>query len=299
MSGAWGSGGYGSGSWGGGVRPTPPGGPAVAIRENVIVVEFEQAIFLTGLLEVEDASRVEKWTVTADTSTTGMSGDAARAVRVVRVELAGEADGIEEADYGRFVNLILDRPMTPFPAEYAVAWTSVFSEDLGTEYEGAAVALALYRKIEPPTIEAPGNSQDFANPQTTAMARDSLPEPTARNALGTFGMADDGDYALDQGIPSLKKRCLRRLMTRKNAFAHLPGYGVGVPDYAKKLATPATLSSLRAEAENQLSQEPDVQRVRVQIVSSPATPNLHRFRVAIQPKIGPSFAFDAPIDIST
>lgn len=298
MSGAWGSGTWGSGSWGGGGEDFEDEGFAVAIRENVVRVEFSQEVFFTGLLEPEDASRREKWTVTEDASTAGLTGDAARPVAVVRAELAGAEDGVGEADYGRFVNLILDRPLTPFPSAYSVAWEGVFSADLSVEAEGSAGFQGAYRRVDQPTIESPRKSMDFANPQTVAAARTSVPNPTAAIVLGTFATGDDGDYAVDEGVQSIRKRCMRRIFTRKNGFAHLPGYGVGLPQAAKKNGSPDTLASLRADAEEQISREPDVARVRVQIVRSSATPSLVRFRAAVKPKFGPAFAFDAPFDAS-
>ncbi len=269
---------------------------AVAIRENVVRVEFSEVVSLTGLLETTDASRPELWDVAADTSTTGMSGDAARPVTVVLVEYSGEEDGVEEEDEGRFVNLILDRPMTPYPADYVVSWEGIYAEDLATFDDGEATISGVYRFIDAPTIEVPRRSRDFANPQTLAAAREALAVPEDPYALGTFGLDASGDYAHDEGNESLKKRVIRRLLTRKGAFAHLPNYGVGVPDETKRLGTAETLSRLKVDAESQIAEEPDVEKVRVVIVTSASQPDLVRFRVAIKPKGGPAIAFDVPFD---
>jgi hypothetical protein len=299
MSGAWGSGSWGSGSWGGGVHAGALDFlDAQPIRENVIRVEFDDVVFLSGLLEDEDASRIEKWAVTADPSTTGLTGDAAREVTVVRVELAGEEDGVEASDYGRFVNLVLDRPMTPFPAEYSVQWSGIFSNDLSSSSEGAGHLFSTYRQVAPPSLDQPIPSKDFANPQTLSQARDSVPNATS-SQLGAFGFADDGDYALDQGIQSYRKRILRRLITKKNAFAHLPGYGVGVPDYAKSLQRPAVLSTLRADAESQIMEEPETAKCRVAIVQVPSRPGLVRLKVAARTKDGTTVAMDVPFEMTT
>ncbi len=267
----------------------------VAIRENVIRVEFESPIFLSGLLEPQDAARVEKWSISADESTTGLDDSTARQVRIVRVELTGSDDGVVLSDSGRFVNLILDRPMTPFPAVYGVSWSDIFSRDLTETLSGGATLFSTYRRIEPPTTEAPRKSGDFANPQTVSAARESFANPLGDFVLGTYGVGDDGDYALDAGNVALKKRAFRVLMTRKNGFAHLPGYGVGIPEAAMKLGTPVTITSLRADAEEQLSKDPDVAKARVVIVQSLDQPDLVRFRVALRPKVGKPFAFDVPI----
>jgi hypothetical protein len=292
-TGAWGAGTWGAGSWGGG-----PGGielvDVVALRENALRLEFTQAVYFTELLDAADASRPEIWLVTEVEGSSGIDGNPVRPVRAIKVELAGEADSVGESDYGRFVNLILDRPMTPWPAVYSVSWTDVYSADLGSSSAGSQDAYSVYRELEVPQIQQARTSRDFANPQTLSAAREALPLPFAEHALGSFGVDDSGDYAMDEGTQNLKKRVIRRLTTRKGAFAHLPNYGVGVPDEAKRLGTAATLSRLRVDAEAQISEEPDVARVRVAILASADRPDLVRFRVAVRPKVGPPVAFDVP-----
>lgn len=295
-TGAWGSGTWGAGSWGGGYGGGIHFLDIVAIRENVIRIEFDEAVNLTGLLEAEDASRTDIWTVTEEPTTTGYAGEPPRKVRIVSVELSGEEDSVAEADVGRFVNLVLDRPMTPYPAVYTVTWTDVFAKGLASSSSGQSDVLAVYRELEPPQIVVPRASQDFANPQTTGMAAESVPLPNILLALGSFGVDDQGDYASDEGLVSLKKRVIRRLMTRKGAFAHLPNYGVGVPEYAKKLGQAVVISTIRTEAESQISQEPDVESCRVAVIINSDVPNIVRFRVAVKPKVGKPVAFEVPFD---
>lgn len=292
MSGAWGSGSWGSGSWGGG----PGIGSidfldAVAIRENVVRMEFDEAVYLSNLLDFEDASKVSRWQVAAVPTTIGASGDAARPVSVIRVELAGEADGVSDVDFGRFVNLYLDRPMTPFPAQYDVSWTDVYALDLGSSSTGSRRILAAYRVLAPPSIDAPRPARDFANPQTEAAFASRRSGPAV---LGTFVVGTDGDYAADEGLESLKKRVIRRLVTATNAFAHLPGYGVGIPEHAKRLGIAAVITQLAAEAEAQILQEPDVSRARVIGVLDAKNPGIVVFRVMVQPLVGSALQMDVP-----
>lgn len=295
MSGAWGSGGWGSGSWGGG-----PGLDVISFvdaqawRENVVRVEFDVAVNLTGLLEVQDASRLEKWSVVADPSTVGISGDPARDVMVVLVTLATTDDGVAEEDFGRFVDLTLDRPMTPFPAAYDLEWRDVFASDLGGSTSGTARFSAAYRLVEQPQAQVARPLRDFANPQVLAAARQATAQPTDPYALGTFQVADDGDYAFDEGIASLKKRIIRRLLTRKGAFAHLPNYGVGIPDEAKRLGISAVLTKLSADAQAQIASEPDVAQARVQAILDRNNPGLVFFRVVVRPRVGAPLQFDVP-----
>lgn len=297
-TGAWGEGSWGAGSWGGGPGAGIQFVDVVSIRENAIRLEFDQAVNLTGLLSADDASRTDLWNVVASTLSKGYDGQPARPVRIVRVELAGADDGVADVDVGRFVNLILDRPMTPYPAVYSVTWTDISAKDLASTSSGESDVYAVYRLLEQPQIQVPKPSRDFANPQTSSAAVSSLPRPHVPFALGSFGVDDTGDYALDEGNVNLKKRIVRRLMTRKGAFAHLPNYGVGVPDNAKKLGQAVTISVLKAEAEAQIASEPDVLQSRVVVVINSDTPNLVRFRVAVKPKVGKPVAFEVPFDLA-
>lgn len=291
MSGAWGSGGWGSGAWGGAVGGDIELVAAVAYRENVIRLEFTKPVNLTGLLEDTDASRLDKWLVTPDTTTTGMNDEAARAVAVALVTLAAD---VADEDEGRFVDLTLDRPMTPYPAVYVVEFVQIFARDLGSTIAGDVRVTATFKALAPPRIDQARPVRDFALPTTISDARASGPDPETALTLGTYQVDDSGDYAFDEGMASLRKRVVRRLITRKGAFAHLPNYGVGIPDYAKRLAIASVLSGLAADAEVQISQEPDVQKVKVSATVDPNIPNLVRFRVVIRPTVGSPVQFDVP-----
>lgn len=113
--------------------------------------------------------------------------------------------------------------------------------------------------------------------------------------LGVTTLGEDGDYASDLPPATLKKRVVRRLITKKDAYAHLPGYGVGIPQMAKQLARPGVLALKAAEAESQISQEPDVRSVSctAQIVNGIAW-----FRVAVVPRVGRPTTFKVPFAIT-
>ena len=57
---------------------------------------------------------------------------------------------------------------------------------------------------------------------------------------GSLRIGADGDYVADEGTELMKKLILRRLLTPKGAFFHLPDYGYGL---AVKEPTPAYLPS--------------------------------------------------------
>lgn len=75
---------------------------------------------------------------------------------------------------------------------------------------------------------------------------------------GTLVIGSDGDYETEAGPPLLRKLLLRRLGTRRNAFRHLPGYGVGLVE-KEPIPGAGNLLRLRTEIEDQAMQEPDAE----------------------------------------
>jgi hypothetical protein len=76
-------------------------------------------------------------------------------------------------------------------------------------------------------------------------------------ASGESGLiVENGDIGTVTGIPSTKLRCLRRTVTMKNAFAHLPGYGTGFQP--KVPMTTNRIGTLKNDLSQQLKAEPDV-----------------------------------------
>lgn len=259
------------------------------VRENVLRVQFDLPVYWTGLLETNDASRAAKWAVTADSTSIGMSGDHARAVGVASVVLTdGDATGC-------FVDVVLDRPLTPFPAAYSLSWTSIFAVGLGSSSTGSQTFAGAYRILVAPQVDAARPSRDFANPQSLIDAQDTnIANPGDPLKLGTFSIGTDGDYAFDEGMASLRKRVIRRLYTRKGAFVHLPNYGAGIPDQAKRLGLAAVLSALAADAQAQIASEPDVAQSRVVARLDENRPGLVFFRVLVKPLVGKPVQFDVP-----
>ncbi len=266
--------------------------PAVAAlsseawRENVIRLEFPLPVYFSRILDAADASDPRKFSVTPVSGAVGKNGQAARAVTVVEVQLATE--GVAEGDAGRFVDLVLDRPMTPHPASYHVTATDLWSADL-EETMSANLTLgsgSVYRALAPPRLDAAVPSRDISYPQSNSLAAALSGEPASFAPDGT------GDYAVDEGEDSLRKRCTRRLVTKPNGFAHLPGYGVGIPDHAKRLALASVIVSLTTEAEVQIAREPEVAKARVRILTP--VPGLARVQIFIRPKRGRPVMYDVP-----
>jgi phage baseplate assembly protein W len=76
---------------------------------------------------------------------------------------------------------------------------------------------------------------------------------------GTLQITASGDYANEEGVALVKKLVLRRVLTRRGAFFHLPSYGVGLP---VKLPVPSgELLRIKGEIERQVRLEPEVEAV--------------------------------------
>lgn len=295
MSGSWGSGSWGSGPWGG----AGSGGglqllTALAVRENVVRLAFNEPVFFSTLLEPADASRVELYSVVPIPGSAGDDGEPTRPVSVVATALA---TGVPGATSGTVVDLFLDRPMTSFPSVYAAAAMNIFSADLADLLaSGTAQVIGVYRRLSPPSLESPEQSRDLACPQTLEGARSAgLARPENPDLLGTYTADPGGDYALDSGTENLRKRILRRLTSRRNGFAHLVGYGVGIPQQGKRLVRSSVLTDLGAEAERQIALEPDVSKVRVVPVPDPNVPGLVVFQVMVRPASGHPRVYEIPV----
>lgn len=102
--------------------------------------------------------------------------------------------------------------------------------------------------------------------------------------LGDFQVATDGTLALDGGIASLRKRVIRRLITPRGTFAHLPDYGVTIP--IKQLIRAGRLREIQTEAELQIGQEPDVAGVKVVAVQRRDDPSVVSLVVTVRTQLG-------------
>jgi hypothetical protein len=275
---SWGGGGWGRTPWGGGSSLSAPMEllSAIAIAENVVELTFSEVPFFSGLLDANDGSVASHYSMAPVQGTVGLDGSPVRPCAVLFAVPGALATQID---------LILDRPMTPIPAAYTVTVSGLVDANTRTPMVGAAFSFpALYRRIVPPQLDTTLPSRDIANPQTGQALLDPLPNTTDPTQLGTFVVDELHDYAFDEGLTALKKRVFRRWLTRKNGFAHLPGYGIGVREFGKRLASPAVRSRIAADAQAQIGQEPEVASVVVTSITPAATPMLCRFVNQIRTK---------------
>lgn len=263
---------------------------ALAVAENCIRLKFSSALYYSTILDDGDASNPIYYSVSALPLTTGYDGNPARPVGVATATLSQPGGFLPVgADFGTYVDLTLDRPMTPYPAGYQVTVAGLFSSDSTQALSPATLQLlGVYRQLVAPALDLPHPTRDFANPQNyEATAQLEVPGNIAN--LGVFPIDSSSDYALDAGFVSYKKRIFRRLMTRPGSFLHLgASYGVGIPQESKKLARATTLQRLAAEAELQIGQEPETERVKVTAAVDPNAPSLVRFVIMVKVRGGQS-----------
>jgi len=288
---------WGGAPWGGSGSPVigVPLGllAAVATVENVVRLEFTQPPFFSGLLEADDASNPTHYAIAPVAGTVGLDGTPAQPVSVIAVQIGEDPASLD---------LFLDRPMTAAPALYSVTVTGLTDAATRTPMSPNPTSqqfLGLLRAIAPPAVDTAAPSRDIANPQTASALSDPLPVTTNPLLLGTYVVDDTGDYALDEGLVSLKKRIYRRLITIVGGFAHLPNYGVGIPGHVKRLGSPALRAKLARDAEDQIRLEPEVATVSVKAVTDPAAPGLVVFVVRVKTRTGQAMKpFAVPFSVS-
>lgn len=251
---------YGAGSYGTGAADLQLLA-ALAIRENVVRLTFNVAPLFTGILNPNDASNRLRYQIN------GVSSDA-RAVIATGVEVAGGG--------GTLLDVTVDRPFSGVPATYRVTVTQLVSALDGNLLDPTMTSfefVGLERFIPPPSRDTAVPSRDLAN------RFDPFISDTPGFAV--IPIDDTGDYAFDEGVISLKKRFHRRLISKKGRFAHLPDYGLGVPDLLKTLNRQRVRAELKADAEIQFTQEPEVVSALVTITTDPAKPSIMRFKASI------------------
>jgi hypothetical protein len=277
-----------------------------SVGENVVRLTFDVEPYYSGLLDPPDASIPAHYSIVPVLGTSGYDGQPTRPVTVIVVtQTAGDADSLD---------LTLDRPMSPYPSQYVITFGGIEgSEEIAViGQEGMSFVLGgdpnnelapdptvasfygSYRALVAPQTAAATPSRDIANPQTLSALATATPYVTSALALGTFVVDSSGDYATDQGVISYKKRVLRRAIVKPGGFKHAPLYGVGIPSYGKKLASPSLRLQLAAAWESQVKQEPETATVTVTPTTNPNYPNLTFFNLAAEMKSGQKVNFSVP-----
>jgi hypothetical protein len=133
------------------------------------------------------------------------------------------------------------------------------------------VGLSYSLTVTPRLVAGDGDSIGFpySQPFVGATRPTRNRQTRAKQGIIDFASGDNGLTATNgdidnvTGIPSTKMRCLRRTLTAKNAFAHLPGYGSVFQPKAPMVTN--RIGALQADLRQQLKQEPDVQDAAIQV----------------------------------
>jgi len=287
--------GHGLTPWGGG--PWGLGGTeflqllsALAIRENVVRLTFNEAPVFTGVLDPNDGSDSERYIVTPVLGTM-MDGGDPRPVSTIIVARVQQAMSL-----GTIIDVTVDRPFDGYPGRYLVAVNQLISSVSGVLLDPLHSSLqfdGLVQVSTPKTLDVAVPIRDFANPQTLSGLLDPLPVTSDVGLLGSIPTGDDGDYAFDEGMTSYKKRLFRRLTSAKNRFAHLPGYGLGPGAKLKQLGKQSVRAMFEADAKQQVMQEPETIDASVNLIVDPNIPGLYRLKMRIKCKLSAS-----PIDFN-
>lgn len=253
------------------------------VAENRLRLTYSDAVYYSGIGDPQDAANISKFSVAVDPTTTGLDGAPGRPVGVMKAVLSPAAE--VGSLYGWCIDLLLDRAMSPHPVQYTVTSDGVWNASRTAVDPVSLPFVGLHMELARPALDTPSRSRDFAFPPLATPANDTglLTTPSSPSSpIATYRSNGRGDYAYDEGVVGLKKRVMRRLITRPGAFAHLgKSYGVGVPQQLKRLATAKIVQQLANEAQKQIAEEPDVSVVRV-TASVDAANNLVRFVILIR-----------------
>lgn len=294
----WGSQAWGLTCWGGASLSSLTLLRAIAVRENVVRLVFSQKVYFSTILDRYDAWNPIHYSIASVVGTLDANNEPTHEVSVIAVERPNELSSppVLHEEVGFYIDLVVDRPFSSHPAQYMVTANQLANEDRSLTLTSETASFeSVYRELTPPTLEAAAEVRDIAMPQTFKALNEASPDELT--LIGSYVVDDTGDYSFDTGNTGRKKRVFRRTFTKKGGFAHLPGYGLGIMTYGKKLGTLARIGTLQKEAELQIIREPDIQKIIVAADIDDRRPNLLRLSFAIKPRGQRSEKFTTEIPI--
>lgn len=219
----------------------------LAAREeslNSVIVEFSNPVRASDPGDVRDALDPYNWTLTV------------RNPFGARVRLVQSVERIDD----EHVRVLLDGELTANTTYRLTIAPTV--QSLTGGLVSPTCGYADFDTFAPPRFRLPeaardGQMVDVANPWVPG---DAL---TPTSPLGTYQIADTGDWANDSDRVNLRKRVLRRATTWTSAFFHLAGYGV--EQRLKALIRTPTLVQIQNGLQGQIKKEPDVLSVTVEV----------------------------------
>lgn len=264
-TGAYGTGPYGSGYWGGGsVLSFEEFGKAYATGDRIVRIELVTEPLHSTTTGAGDALNPRTWQITDPTSGKSWTSLAVREVSSKIFEIL-----TLEVLPKHFTSLSLGTITlksvsgVPFPT-------------LAFPFNGNF--LAINNTDESRTAARGYLPKDLANvqvaPATTGAAADMVG--------GTLQIESSGDYATMYGEALVRKLILRRLVSKKGDFFHLPDYGLGLRE--KEPLPTSDLRKLAAAIEQDVALEPEVEAVKANLsYSAAASALIVQMKVRLKP----------------
>lgn len=291
MPSGWSIGGFGLTPWGGGPVGSFEVVGAEPVAENVVRVAFSEKPFSDGVGSIADATVADHYAVAA-ISGTGIDGKPIRPVLVIAAMLV---PGSPTA-----IDVVVDRPFSPWPCEYRVAANSLRGSVSGLPLTVGATSWAfkgLLRTVESQSRDLAVKNRDVSNPQNMAATLDPLPDPIGA-VLGSYNTDTAGDYAFDEGVTSYRKRIFRRIYCRKGKFVFLPTtWGLGIQDELKRLNTAAKRESIRLDLEKQILSEPETAECSVTTLLSRSNGAIVRYHIRSKMRDGRGVDMTVPFQV--
>jgi hypothetical protein len=161
------------------------------------------------------------------------------------------------------------------------------------------IGLSYQVVVSPRIVAADGDS--MGAPYLASFVGAARPTRTRRNSRSKADIIDlasgdagltvtNGDIGTVTGLDSTRIRCLRRTLTAKNSFAHLPGYGIGFQP--KVPLSTARTGALKADLAQQIRSEPDVQNVTTNVTQD--VRGFVQIVETIKTKVGTTLSLSVP-----
>ena len=281
---------WASGPWAGPTSALLRVVAAVASAENAVQVRFSQPPYVSGLFDAADALDPSHYAIAIVAGTRGADGNPTRSVAPVSVVVV-------DVDQGDVLELTLDRSMTPFPSQYSIACSGLYTLNLAhaldpnaavASFAGVARALSTYNEVKK------GRSQDLSGEPDLALLYGGVPGGSLAPVAG-IAVAPNGDYAGEDGDVAYKRRMHRILITQPGAYLHL-GDDFGAAASLKKTLRPGEVAQQLSRIETQVRRDPETDNASVRLEADPTAPGLVRTVLLARRKGGKrAFKLTAPI----
>ena len=222
----WGTGTWGTGSWSTGGPGTLTIDRAVPLGPTSLRVFVSKELRALSSIATGDATNPRSWSVQRlDTNA------------FLTVLSATVANDLLSAD------LQVLQKLSSWPQQVRVSGVGLLDK-VGGLLGSPSSADAPGMEKSPPLLPT-SQVEDLANPQFD----------TDLQVGGTLRVDGSGDYVRHAGVEFLRKLILRRLVTGRGGFFHLPDYGMGIQ--VKQPLTGSDLVKLQAEVQRQVLNEPE------------------------------------------